>query len=339
MNWSRQRFRNGHRLSDRSRQQYPHPWLMRVGLLSLAAWLGPLSGLAPAAEPVLPNPPDLLAPATTAIVPTLNQTGWQPLSPTAAVDLQSPGVSHAVDPGLTAIAPDPQASNPATHPPDWPAPVHDHQTFGLFLVDQLEYRYQDEADSVNWKAEGWVGGDYRRFWLKTEGDIALDGTGGDAEVQVLRSQLISPFWELQAGVRYDQHFSPEGDRGRAFAVVGLQGVAPYQIELETALFLSHEGDLSARLSAESQFLLSQRLILQPEVEVNAALQTVEAFGVGSGLTDLTLGLRLRYEFSREVAPYVGVVWTRKFGQTADLARDADESIDDLALVGGLRLLF
>ena len=223
---------------------------------------------------------------------------------------------------------------------DWPSPIHDNQVFWMLLVEQLEYRLNDGTDSLNWDAVAWVGGDYQRLWIKTEGevDVADDG-GGEAELQLLYGRLISPFWDVQAGLRYDQAFGPDGAPGRAFAVIGIHGLTPYQFEVDASLFVSHEGDVSARFEAEYKLLLTQRLILQPDLEINIAAQQVEEFGVGSGLNDIELGLRLRYEVSRQFAPYVGISWTRKFGQTAEFAREEGESTDNLAVIGGVRLLF
>lgn len=222
----------------------------------------------------------------------------------------------------------------------WPSPVEDNQVFWLLLIDQLEYRNNDGSNTFNWDAQGWVGGDYRRIWVKTEGEVDLEGDEGtEAEIQVLYGQLIAPFWDLQVGLRYDRLDSPDRDLDRAFAVVGVQGLTPYLFEVDAALFISEDGDVSARLSAEYELLLTQRLVLQPELEVNLALQEVEEFGVGTGLNDIELGLRLRYEVTRKFAPYVGISWTRKFGGAADFAREEGESTDNFSVVGGLRLLF
>ncbi|HBB34754.1 MAG TPA: copper resistance protein CopB [Cyanobacteria bacterium UBA8803] len=222
----------------------------------------------------------------------------------------------------------------------WPSPVEDNQVFWLLLIDQLEYRNNDGSNTLNWDAQGWVGGDYRRIWLKTEGEVDLEGDEGtEAEIQVLYGQLIAPYWDLQVGLRYDRLDSSDRDQGRAFAVVGVQGLTPYLFEVDAALFISEDGDVSARLAAEYELLLTQRLVLQPELEVNLALQEVEEFGVGTGLNDIELGLRLRYEVTRKFAPYVGISWTRKFGAAADFAREEGESTDNFSLVGGLRLLF
>lgn len=222
---------------------------------------------------------------------------------------------------------------------DWPSPIGDNQTYYLLLLDQLEYRVNDGEDTFNWDAISWIGGDYQRLWIKTEGDVGLDTGDGEAELQLLYGKLISPFFDFQAGIKYDQVFSSDGGSARASGVIGIQGLAPYLFELDTALFVSQDGDISFRFGAEYQLLLTQRLILQPEFETNLAIQDVEEFGVGSGLNNIELGLRLRYEINRQFAPYVGVNWTRKFGDTAELAEEDGESTDNFALVGGLRLLF
>ena len=128
-------------------------------------------------------------------------------------------------------------------------------------------------------------------------------------------------------------------QARAFGVLGVQGLAPYRFETDLALFVSEDGDLSARAQLEYELLLTQRLILQPRVEINAAAQQVKSWGVGSGLNDLQLGLRLRYEIRRQFAPYVGVEWVKKFGDSADFARADGQDTGNLALLAGLRMWF
>ncbi|WP_084669022.1 copper resistance protein B [Spirulina major] len=235
--------------------------------------------------------------------------------------------------------PEPDQVTPELPPlPD----IHPHgdRTYWFLRVEQLEYRVNEGDDSLNWDLKGWIGGDYTRLWLKAEGEVNLDpDEGGEFEVQLLHSRLISPFFEVQAGLRYDREFGTQPERDRLFGVIGLHGLAPYFIETDAALFISESGDLSARLTAERSLLLSQRLILQPDLEINLAAQTVEKFGVGSGLNDVTVGLRLRYEFTRRFAPYVGVNWSRKFGATATFARAEQEEVDNWAIVGGVNLLF
>ncbi|RME61879.1 MAG: copper resistance protein B, partial [Alphaproteobacteria bacterium] len=141
--------------------------------------------------------------------------------------------------------------------------------------------------------------------------------------------------DLQAGVRHD--FEP--DPSRTFGVIGIQGLAPYWFEIDAAAFISGDGDVSARIEAEYELLLTQRLILQPRVELNFAVQEVEELGIGSGLSIAEAGLRLRYEIDRQFAPYVGFSWNRKIGDTADFARADGEDVGALSFVAGLRMWF
>ena len=231
-------------------------------------------------------------------------------------------------------------SPPGTIGKHWPKPVEDSMRFGFLLVDQLEYRMWKGDDTFRWDATGWYGGDYNRLWLKTEGEWRTSGErGGEAEVQALYGRLIAPFWDFQAGLRYDQFSGAGFDRSRGFAVIGLQGLARYRFELEPALFISHDGDVSARLTATYDMLLTQRLILQPRFDFDAAVQSADKFGVGEGVNSIGLGLRLRYEITRELAPYIGVQWRQEFGETADLSRRGGGRADDIAVVFGVRFWF
>lgn len=219
------------------------------------------------------------------------------------------------------------------------AQVMDTKTYSLVLFDLLEYRRSGDANPLGWDFLGWVGGDFTRFWVKSEGYVATVGGAGEGELQGLYSRLIEPFWELQTGLRLDTRYGPGPDRTRLQAVVGLEGLAPYWFELEPALFVSTSGDVSARVTATYDVFLTQRVLLQPRLEVNAAIQKVPEFGVGSGLNDTELGLRLRYEVRREYAPYLGISWVRRYGATADIARQAGEQVSDPAIVVGIRAWF
>ncbi|MEW6613471.1 MAG: copper resistance protein B [Pseudomonadota bacterium] len=218
-------------------------------------------------------------------------------------------------------------------------PVMDDAIYSFILIDQLEHQWNQGANSIYWDAQGWVGRDYHKLWIKTEGQSRAARARGEAEVQALYSRLIAPYWDFQAGVRYDTRFGRDDNPSRTFLVVGLQGLAPYWFDVEPALFLSDKGELSARLTAEYDLLFTQRLVLQPRLEVNASARRVEDFELGSGVNNMELGLRLRYEIRREFAPYIGVSWDRKFGGTADFARRAGEEVDNTALVAGLRVWY
>ena len=232
------------------------------------------------------------------------------------------------------------AENPRTGAPeDWPEPMPEMIHWYL-LADQLEYRLNDGDDLVRWDAEGWLGGDTHRVWLKSEGEVRTTGpSGGDAEIQLLYGYNFAPFWDFQIGARQDFLFGSGPDRERTFAAIGVEGLAPYWFELSPTLFVSDDGDVSARLTGTYDVLLTQRLIAQPRVELNVAAQDAEKFGIERGFNDIELGLRLRYEIRREFAPYVGVNWLRKLGNTADLARREGEDASVVGFVAGLRIWF
>lgn len=222
---------------------------------------------------------------------------------------------------------------------DWPSPVHDDQIRWFVFLEQIEFVSTSDTGAAAWDVQGWIGGDYNKLWFKSEGDWGNDAGAGGFEVQALYSRLITPYWDFQAGVRYDRQLGSGPNLERVHLVVGFEGLAPYWWELEPVLFISEDGDVSARLTASYDMLLTQRLILQPRVEINLAAATVEQWGVGSGLNDLSVDLRLRYEIRREFAPYLGVTWFQRFGKTADLVRSEGENIADLAFLGGFRIWF
>jgi len=229
---------------------------------------------------------------------------------------------------------------PATAAESPMKPIEDNPVIYFLLFDQLEYRINKGADTFHWDVQGWVGGDYNRLWIKTEGDQRLSAeSGGEAEVQFLYSRLISPYFDFQAGMRHDEVYGKGPNRSRTFAVMGLQGLALYWFETDLSLFVSENGSVSARFTGEYDLPLTQRLVLQPRVETELAFQEVRAFDVGEGFNDIELGVRLRYEIRREFAPYVGLSWTRLLSETADIARAKGESIDNLAIIIGVRMWF
>jgi copper resistance protein B len=207
--------------------------------------------------------------------------------------------------------------------------------YGSFEADHLEYLVRGSDDAYRWDAQGWIGGDYDQAWFKTRGHGVVDGDVKRAEVQLLYSRTVSAFWDVQLGARYDRHPDP----ARGYAAAGFHGLAPYWFEIDAAAFLSQEGDASARFEAEYDLLVTQRLIARSVAEVEVAAQDVEELGIGSGVTDIELGLRLRYEIVREVAPYIGLSWESKIGPTADIARRNGQDVDDVAFVVGLRVWF
>lgn len=221
-------------------------------------------------------------------------------------------------------------------PKEWPSPVDDNMRFAFVLADRLEYGWNKRgADWSLWDVQGWFGGDYNKFWFKTEGERLAGSGTDDAEVQALYARLIAPFWYLQAGVRYDDRPKPT----RTYAALGVQGIAVYWFNVEATGFVSDKSDASARLEAEYDLLFTQRLVLQPRIETNVAFSADESRGVGKGVNDVELGLRLRYEIKREFAPYIGVTWRKRYGDTADLARRGGEDVENRSIVAGLRVWY
>ena len=210
-------------------------------------------------------------------------------------------------------------------PKAWGPPVMDRHPFLFLMLDRLEYQAKSGDDAWAWDAEAWWGGDKNRLWLKSEGEGQVGGPGEQADVQALYSRRISPYWHLQGGIRDAARPQPS----RTTGVLAIEGLAPYWFKVEGSLFFG-SGRVSGRLRADYDQLLTQRWILQPRLETN--------FSDGS-FDDLELGLRLRYEIRRELAPYVGVTWRRTLGATADLARAAGRDATESAVVLGVRIWY
>jgi len=206
------------------------------------------------------------------------------------------------------------------------------QSNSMIMADRFEIQSSDQEDTALWDANIWYGGDINKLWIKTEGDFSLtENAIEEAEVQALWSRAISPYFDLQAGVRYD--FAP---KGRTHAVIGVQGLAPYWFEIDAAAFISTQGNITTRIEAEYELLLTQRLILQPRAELELSAQDIPERDIGSGLTSLNAGLRLRYETVREFAPYVGIEWQGHFGDTKDMIKAAGGETDRTVFVIGVR---
>lgn len=198
-------------------------------------------------------------------------------------------------------------------------------------IDQLEVRSTEGPDPLVLEGQFWVGYDLNKLWVKAEAEH-VDSEYEELELQALYSRAISTYWNLQVGARKD--FEPEHNRD--WGVIAVQGLAPYFFEVDASLFIGGSGRTGLRLSAEYELMFTQRLVLSPEFELNAYGHNDEETGVGSGLADAQVGLRLRYEIRREFAPYVGVNWNKKYGNTADFAIAEGEEIEDTQLVVGFR---
>jgi copper resistance protein B len=214
-----------------------------------------------------------------------------------------------------------------------PAVAHDDHMMGAhysgkLLLDKLEVT---DSDTQHWDAQLYYGGDIHKLWLKSEGERD-DSHTEQAEVQALYSRAISPFFDAQIGLRHDLQPHPTRD----WLTIGLQGLAPYFFETEATLFVGDEGRSALRLKAEYDLLFTQRLILSPQIELNACGKDDPEPGLGSGVSDLEFGLRLRYEIRREFAPYIGVVWSHQFGDTADYTRANGGDTQDVQWVAGVK---
>ena len=197
--------------------------------------------------------------------------------------------------------------------------------------DRLELRAGKGTDEYLWDIQGYYGGDIDKFWFKSEGEGGLGGRVEDAEVQGLWSHAITPWFDLQSGIRQDL-----AGPSRTHAVIGVQGLAPYFFEIDAAAFLSTKGELTARVEAEVDQRITQRLILQPRAELSLSARDIPELGIGAGFDRLSLGVRLRYEVSREIAPYVGVEQQWALGKSGDFARAEGGRRSSTKLLLGLR---
>jgi len=209
--------------------------------------------------------------------------------------------------------------------------MNDAAALGKLLVDQLEWRDGDGTNGPAWDAQAWYGTDYNKLWLKTEG-LRVHDTTEDARAELLWDRVFSRWWSVQSGVRHDFGTGPS----RNWLALGVQGLAPYFFEIEATAYVGDAGRTAARFRAQYELLFTQRLILQPELEVNAYGKDDPERQIGAGFSDLQLGLRLRYEIRREFAPYVGVAWIRRLGKTADLVSASGQDPSVLQVVAGIR---
>jgi copper resistance protein B len=224
------------------------------------------------------------------------------------------------------------AMGPPSEAAPYGAPVEDERVYIHGLLDQFEVRTGEGSGALRWDGEAWLGTDSHRLWLKAEGERDAGGQVSDGRLEALYSRPISPYFDAQAGVRYDLDSRP----GRTWAAVGVEGLAPYFFTVDAAGYVSRDGRLAARAMVSYDQRLTQRLILSPEVEVNLYSRDDPRRAIGSGLSDLDAGLRLRYEVTRKFAPYIGVAYEGRFGRTADLVRAAGERTGDVKFAVGLR---
>jgi copper resistance protein B len=213
-----------------------------------------------------------------------------------------------------------------------------------FILDEFEVKLGGGHVGYGWDAQFWYGGDINKLWLKTKGEGEFDGELEHAEVQALWSRAIDPWFDMQLGVRHDFRAGPQTSHQvaaeqRTHAVLGVQGLAPYWIEVEGMLFLSTKGELTARFEAEYDLRITQRLVLQPALELDFSFQNIPEIGVGAGLSTAEIGARLRYEIEPNFAPYVGVQYERGFGNTARFTRSVGRKVGGWNLLVGIRTWF
>ena len=212
-------------------------------------------------------------------------------------------------------------------------PVMDQHIFYHLMMNQLEGRFGDTS-SFRWSGEAWLGTDENRLWLRSEGTLA-DGRVDDGQHELLYARPISTFFNAMVGGRYDGDSAP----GRGWGAIGIEGLAPLFFRVAATGYVSGDGHLAAKLEGSYDLLLTQKLILQPQIEMNFYTKDDPARDIGSGLADIDAGLRLRYEITRKIAPYVGVTYAGKFGGTADFARASGQATDEVRFTLGLRAWF
>jgi len=213
------------------------------------------------------------------------------------------------------------------------APVDDDHIFYHAMLNQLEGRF-GATDSFRWNGEAWAGTDADRLWFKSEG-MLTNGEVEDGQQQLLYSHPISTYFDAQIGARYDLDSLP----GRGWGAIGIEGLAPLFFRVAATGYVSGDGHLAAKLEGSYDLLITQQLILQPQIEMNFYTKDDPARRVGSSLSDIDAGIRLRYEITRKIAPYIGVTYDGKFGSTAAFAGSVGEPINEIRFAVGMRAWF
>jgi copper resistance protein B len=234
----------------------------------------------------------------------------------------------------TPIPPVTDADRQAAFPDVHGHAVHDSGFQFKVLFDQLEWQRLHGAHGLRWDTKGWFGGDINRLWIKSEGE-AVDGELDETEIKAFYGRSLTPWWDLLVGVRHELRPSPT----HTWLAVGIHGLAPQWFEVEATAYVGPGGHVAARLEAEYDLLLTNRLVLQPLVELSLSGKDDPDRRIGRGLSTGEVGFRLRYEIRRELAPYLGLVWHRKLFGTADAARAGNHDIGGWHVVAGVRTWF
>ena len=257
-------------------------------------------------------------------MPAMESKKMQPKSDDAPIDARDP---HAYSAGTTLT------EGPYSLPKEDRLILADEHSFFALLGNRLEYNQQTESAVFDFQA--WYGTTFDRLVIKSEGDFN-DGNLEENQTDILWGHAISTYWDTQVGIRSDYYKEGESRQWLAF---GLQGLAPYWFEIDMTAYFGERGNTAFTVEAEYELLLTQKLIVQSRAEITLYGKDDEQNKLGSGLSNSSLGLRVRYEFTRQFAPYLGVEWTRKFGDTADYAQINGQSISDTAFVAGIKFWF
>lgn len=268
------------------------------------------------------------------------ETATPPVAPPHAHDAAHPAEEHTdEEPSRPPAAPLPpfvppvtDADRAAAFPEVGVHALGDNAIRAYVLLDQLEWHQQDQA--IGWNARGWVGRDRDRFWFRSEGERGL-GAVESISVQGFYGRAFTRWWDVVMGVRQDMDPGP----AQTWAAIGLQGLAPYWFEIEATAYVGAEGRTHARVDVEYDLLLTNWVMLQPAVELEFHGKADPVRGIGAGLTSSNMGVRLRYEIRREIAPYLGVTWHRRYGGTAQAARESGGTASGAEIVVGLRTWF
>ena len=247
----------------------------------------------------------------------------------SAQDATAPASPVMSMPGMPSMQSPPTLSSPASMQN---MDMNDNASHGMLLIDQLEYANGYNGNGPMWEAQAWYGNDDNKLWLRSEGE-GSQGRLDDGDIEALWNHPFSAFWSTQLGFRHDLGVGPQHN----WAAFGIQGMAPYWVDLEATAYASDSGRLAARVRAEYELRFTQRLVLQPEFEVNLYDKDDPAHRIGGDISNAQFGLRLRYEISKQFAPYVGLVWTRRFGAIASFSPEAQTPIFDRQFVAGVRI--
>ncbi|MDH3209448.1 MAG: copper resistance protein B [Burkholderiaceae bacterium] len=288
--------------------------------------------------------------ATDAPQPEAGHAGHHGDAPAASAPASGPAMGHGdmqMDMKMQGGSPPPDARDPHAYSGGYTLQsgpyvlgserqlrLADEKAFGTVLFDNLEAVRSHGNSSAAYDALARLGRDYDKLVIKAEGEVD-DGKVHEARTEALWSHAVATFWDTQLGVRQDSGVGPD----RTWLALGVQGLAPYWFEIDATAYVGDGGRTGLRLDAEYELLITQKLIVQPHIEANLFGKSDDEREIGKGLSDLTVGVRLRYEFTRQFAPYVGIEWAGRFGDTADIARTAGERTHETRYVAGVRFWF